>query len=317
MTYQAQAPKAKNGHSVSSSDFEDDSSARHKSSKDDADAISITASEEDVNELLWTRSEPGATTDAQTDVNDELLTELSVGLLDKKKGPKVTKQKAAIVNKRWAKILAPEKITLILEKYSPPENCSEVTVMRVNREIWAPLNAAQRKADLRMANLQQTLQKATFATVVTTDKLLSMKNDPKSTSLQLNELITNNIDVVALLGHAAHELSHLRQEKLKPALKPAYHALCSPETITASTKYLFGDDLAKQIRDAKETKCIGNAVGSSKHDYRPIHQDSLWPNRHHNATKVGLQTGSIFWGKVPMQPYGRSTTTAKRKARKK
>ena len=131
---------------MSSSDFEDDSSARHKSSKDDADAISITASEEDVNELLWTSSEPGATTDAQTDVNDELLTELSAGLIDdEKKGPKVTKQLAAIVNKRWAKKLAAEKITSILEKYSPPENCSEVTVTRVNPEIWAPLNAAQRK----------------------------------------------------------------------------------------------------------------------------------------------------------------------------
>ena len=49
----------------------------------------------------------------------------------------------------------------------------------MNPEIWAPLNAAQRKADLRMANLQQALQKATFATVMTTDKLLGMKNDPK------------------------------------------------------------------------------------------------------------------------------------------
>ena len=91
----------KRRHSVSSSDFEDESSVRHKSSKDNVDAISITASEEDVNELLWTSSEPGASTDAQTDVNDELLTELSAGLIDdKKKGPKVTKQLAAIVNKR-------------------------------------------------------------------------------------------------------------------------------------------------------------------------------------------------------------------------
>lgn len=105
---------------------------------------------------------------------------------------------------------------------------------------------------------------------MTTDKLLGMKNDLKNT-LQFNELITNNIDVVALLGHAAHELSHLRWEKLKPALQSAYHALCSSETLTASTKYLFGDDLAKQIWDAKETNRIGNAVGSSKQDYRPMH----------------------------------------------
>ena len=126
----------------------------------------------------------------------------------------------------------------------------------MNPEIWAPLNAAQRKADLRMANLQQALQKATFAAVMATDKLVGMKNDPKNTSMQFNELMTNNVDVVALLGHAAHDLSHLRWEKLKPALKPAYHALYFSETITASTKYLIGDDLAKQTRDAKETNRI-------------------------------------------------------------
>ena len=169
----------------------------------------------------------------------------------------------------------------------------------MNPEIWAPLNAAQRKADLRMVNLQQTLQTAMFATVMTTDKLLGMKNDPKSTALQLNELITNNIDVAALLGHAAHKLSHLRQEKLKPALKPAYHALCFSETITASTKYLFGDDLAKQIRDAKETNHIGNAVGSSKSDYRPSHRNSSWPNRRHNAYKSGSTNRQHFLGKGP------------------
>ena len=118
---------------MSSSDFEDDSSVRHKSSKDDIDAICITTSEEDVNKLLWANSEPGASTDAQTDVNDELLTELSAGLIDdEKKGPKVTKQLGTIVNRQWAKKLAPEKITSIIEKYSPLENCSEVTVTRVN-----------------------------------------------------------------------------------------------------------------------------------------------------------------------------------------
>ena len=272
-----------------------------------------------MNELLCTSSELGATTDAQTDVNDEFLAELSAGLIDdEKKDPKVTKQLAAIVNKRWAKKLAAEKITSILEKYSPPENCSEVTVTRVNPEIWAPLNAAQRKADLCMANLQQTLQKAMFATVMTTDKLLGMKNDPKGTSLQLNELITNNIDVVALLVHADHELSHLRREKLKPAIKPAYHALCSPETITASTKYLFGDDLAKQIRDAKEANRIANAVGSSKQDYRlPIHRDSSWPNRHHNAYKSGSANRQHFFGKGPHATVQKKYDNSQKKGQKK
>ena len=73
------------------------------SSKDDVDAVNISASEEGMNELLWTSSKLGATTDAQTDINHELLTQLSAGLInDEKKGSKATKQLAAIVNKRWA-----------------------------------------------------------------------------------------------------------------------------------------------------------------------------------------------------------------------
>ena len=167
-----------------------------------------------------------------------------------------------------------------------------------------------------MANLQQALQKATFATVMTTDKLLSMKNDPKNTSLQIKELITNNVDVVALLGHAAHELSHLRREKLKPALKPGYHALCSPETLTASSKYLFGTILPNRYGMPK--KQIVLEMQSARQSTTPGRciETLRGLTGVTTLTKVGRETGSIFWGKVPTQQYGKSTTTAKRKARR-
>jgi len=111
-------------------------------------------------------------------VNSRSLTKLLFRILQnsRKKGPKVTQQLADIANKRWDKKLAHEKITSILGKYSQPENCPQVAVTRVNPEIWTPLNASLRKAYLRMENLQQALQKAAFATVMTTDKLLLMKN---------------------------------------------------------------------------------------------------------------------------------------------
>ena len=71
----------KRRHSGSSSDFEEDSSPRHKMSKDDVDSISIAASEEDVNELLLNSSKPGVTTDSQPDVRPHRRRE--------KKGPKL------------------------------------------------------------------------------------------------------------------------------------------------------------------------------------------------------------------------------------
>ena len=168
-----------------------------------------------------------------------------------------------------------------------------------------------------MANLQQALQKATFAAVMTTDKLLSMKNDPKSATPQLNELITNNVDVVALLGHAAFELSNLRREKLKPSLKPEYHALCSPEMTRSSTKYLFGDDLAKQIRDAKETNRIGNTVSSSKHENKASRRDSSWKNRRSHAYRNGSGNRQSFLGKGPQSSARKKYEPNQKKGQKK
>ena len=310
----------KRRHSASSVAHSEDGSPNRRTSKDDLDAISVTASEDEVNNLLGLNITEPAEPGAAAVPNDELLTELSAVLTDEAKtGPKVTQQLADIVNKRWDNKLVPDKITKILEKYAQPENCSEVTVTRVNSGIWARADAGQRKADLRLANMQQSLQKATFATVLTTDKLLAIKNDPNSAPPHLNEMITNNIDAIALLGHVAHELLQFRREKLKPALKPEYHALCSPEANIASTKYLFGDDLAKQIRDANETNRIGNAVGSAKNS-RPFRRDPPWQQKHSSyAYRSG--TGSAhrqsFLGKGPQSNVRKKYNNGPKKGQKK
>ena len=48
--------------------------------------------------------------------------------------------------------------------------------------------------------MQQSLQKATFATVLKTNELVVIKNEPNSAPPHLNEMIANNIDAKALLS---------------------------------------------------------------------------------------------------------------------
>ena len=84
----------------------------------------------------------------------------------------------------------------ILGKHPHPENCEEMAVARVNPEIWEPLNAAKRKADLRLVNMQQALKKATFAIVTTCDKLLAVKFQ-----IETKEMVTDSIDAIARVGH--------------------------------------------------------------------------------------------------------------------
>ena len=78
---------------------------------------------------------------------------------------------------------------------------------------------------------------------------------------------------MALLGHAASELSVLRREQLKSSLKSEFHALCSSETMSSQKRPIV-KDLAKKIRDVKETHRLGNKVGSSKGHSRRYRRDS-------------------------------------------
>ena len=268
-------------------------------SRKDSDAISVTASEDEVQNLL--DGVPGGSPHKNAnhegaEDHDDMLKELTATFQDEdKKGPSINKQLAEMATKRWGKKLHQEKLSSLLTKYDPPGNCVDITVTRVNSEIWQSLNSFRKKADLRLANLQQAFQKATFATLTNADKLLQI---PDLSGPAKKELLTSSIDIVALLGHAAGEISILRREQMKPALKPEYHALCSSET-KSSAKFLFGEDLAKQVRDVKETHRIGNTVGSSKSHSRGGYRRDSWSTKKESHYKGAgsSHTRSPFLGK--------------------
>ena len=95
------------------------------------------------------------------------------------------------------------------------------------------------------------------------------------------------MDSVARLGNTNWKLNMKRRELIKPELNPPYTRLCK-EDITLSTK-LFGDDLAKHLKDMSEAKKAGQqmqkpypnssnrgAVHSQKRNFsrfKPYHYD--------------------------------------------
>ena len=306
-------------HNYTSSEEEYSSSeppAKRANLNKDGDSISVTASDDDVRQLLndpsGQKNSDTVANNKQAESEDELLKELDAALKDEDKpAAKINQQLADIVNKRWGNKLAQDKIATIWAKHAQPENCSVVNVTRVNTEIWGSLNAFQKKADLRMANLQQALQKATFATLSNADKLLTLKaqDNSASPSVNVHEMLGNCIDTVALLGHAVAEISQLRREKLKPSLKSEYHILCSA-VVAPESKLLFGDDLAKQIRDRNETNRIGNTVASVTRDSRVQRTRQPWHNKHENYK--GVASGSGY-----RQPYFRKGYQAPKRKKTK
>ncbi|CAH3028501.1 unnamed protein product, partial [Porites evermanni] len=157
-----------------------------------------------------------------------------------------------------------------------PENCVDIKATKVNPEIWNQLNPNKRKVDLQLSKMQQVVRKGTFATLQTTNVLLQ-----NASGLTNSNLIAQSVDVVALLGHVNTQLAQFRREQIKPALKQEYSTICSAE-VPLTSQYLFGDELAKQLRDARESSKITHSVNPK-----------IWNQLNPNKRKVDLQLSKM------------------------
>ncbi|KAK2553066.1 hypothetical protein P5673_025793 [Acropora cervicornis] len=138
--------------------------------------------------------------------------------------------------------------------------------------------------------MQQAFQKATFAIVITCDKLLAVKSQ-----IDTKDMVPNSIDAIALVGHVVSDISLIRREQLRPSLKHEFQTFCS-NSVPPSSKLLFGDDLAKEIRDAKETSRIGLTVGAyTKHDGpRNRRHHNLYQGGRHDKSNKGSSRQSFL-----------------------
>ena len=122
-----------------------------------------------------------------------------------------------------------------------------------------------------MQNLQQTLLKVTFATLNTANALVA--NEAECAQPQL---LTQSVDSIAMLAHAHSQLSQLRKEQVKPALKAEYSAICALED-QPDSNLLFGNDLAKTLKEAKESS---NSSSMKRYPSKPYNNKKPgWSNQ--------------------------------------
>lgn len=257
----------KSDFSDSASDSENTTSRPRKRSRESNppdDDLSVHASDEfdeedDLKKLTERPQANGQKERENLTAETKLLQDIANGFDDDDAtGDKINQELADVAVKRWDKKLSSDKIKSLVEKYKRPENCGDIKGTKVNPEIWSQLNSRKRKTDLQLSNLQQVIRKVTFATLQTTNMLV----ENPSSATDNSKAITQSVDSIAMLGHLNTQLSQFRREQIKPALKSEYSAICSAE-VPLSSQYLFGDDLAKKLRDARESSKISNSVSHS------------------------------------------------------
>ena len=88
---------------------------------------------------------------------------------------------------------------------------------------------------------------------------VSRKNKPPVDSKLLLECLRN---ALTCLGYASYQASMRRREFLKPELSKNFRSLCSSSS--PLTKYLFGDDLSKQVDEIAKANKITFKVVTKK-----------------------------------------------------
>jgi len=237
----------------------------------------------DVRLLLESSTEETGTNRGGSEQADLLLTEIEQSLnQDERTDDPVSEKLANIANQRWLQRLSDDQLKDKSEKYNRPANCEKLVLTQVNPEIWGKLNRFARLNDLKLSRVQEQVTKVGHILVKNTEHLLRAKSDSRCS---LDDPVRMNIDALALLGHAAHELTQRRRESIKPHLHKDYSTLCS--ATVPVTKFLFGDDLQTELTHSKATNKIGATASN------PITPgQASFPNS-------GSRQGHHFFGRAP------------------
>ncbi|XP_071499064.1 uncharacterized protein [Diadema antillarum] len=150
-------------------------------------------------------------------------------------GQPLDEELASSVNYLMSHHLEEKVLDETSSKYPVPSNCRGIDTPKMNQTIWDNLSAPVRTKDVKLQRVQKSLTRGISAYV----SLL----DPSNISPEQQ-------DVLALLCNANFEMNALRKELIKPDLNTKFTHLCKPTNPV--TKYLFGDDLGKQVKDLQD-----------------------------------------------------------------
>lgn len=193
-------------------------------------------------------------TDQASTSLDALLDEFNP---EKAQGPPINEKLAVLINSLLKDGLTKEQLNM-KKDYLQPENCPTLDTPKVNNMLWAQLKQEPRNLDSGLQKGQGHLMSAIYALLNVCNQMMTKSDN--------NEPLTTLTHAVVLLMSANRQFNLSRRELLRPHLNKNYQALCNPSA--PITKYLFGDDLNKQVDELTKANRIGQRV-NGKPKYHP------------------------------------------------
>jgi hypothetical protein len=106
-----------------------------------------------------------------------------------------------------------------------------------------------------MQKIETSMLKSMHLIISLTDKLLALKSKPQNISKEdVSCFLRFTLDSLTLISHSVYEANLGRRELIRPDLNEHYKQLCSSQT--PISKFLFGDDLPKAVKEISETNKV-------------------------------------------------------------
>ena len=146
-----------------------------------------------------------------------------------------------------------------LERQKLLKNCSELAVPMMNEMVRdMKVFDSIRHVERRLYNIQTINLRATAALSKIANSILA--SDEKGQMADSKMFVRTELDGVTLLGQAQASLKIARKNKVKEILTDEVKEICNPSR--KRTTYLFGDEVNKSIKEAKEMFRMGKSLGT-------------------------------------------------------
>ena len=180
-------------------------------------------------------------------------------------GPKVDENLAEVVNAGISQPIDRKIASALCEKQVRPDNCTYLTVPKINKELWvsSSLYKSLKDNDRKFQTTQGYLTAGLVPLVKLMDHLLKT-NQPKEFEMAK--------DAFQLLAYAHRDITNSRRSHIRPGINEKYKQLCNDNTPLTSN--LLGDDLEIQLKSMDTMRKLSTEIGRGKQDFNHMrHQN--------------------------------------------
>ena len=152
-----------------------------------------------------------------------------------------------------------------------PENCKNLTNIKVNVPVWNAMPTKAKKLDFKLQEIQRTNVNGAIWLAQAIDELLQLQKQQrtKEKPLKLDNVVKKCNLTVNMLAQSYHKTNLFRRQIIKAELAPKYRDICA-DTHPYSTE-LFGD-ISKIVTDLESQAKLTVKMAPKKYFSRKASQ---------------------------------------------